>query len=46
MKHIQTFENFINEGDMTKFYDGFVVLDYKTKKLYKFKYVRLFNKFI
>ena len=40
MKHIQTFENFINEGDMTKFYDGFVVLDYKTKKLYKFKYVR------
>jgi hypothetical protein len=30
----------LNEGDMTKFYDGFVVLDYKTKNLYKFKYVR------
>lgn len=32
--------NELNEGDMTKFYDGFIVLDSKTKKTYKFKYVR------
>ena len=30
----------INEGDMTKDYDGFIVLDYKSKKTYKFKYVK------
>lgn len=45
MKHIHTFEDFVNEselneGDMTKDYDGFVVIDYKTKKNYKFKYVK------
>ena len=44
MKNIPTFEDFlnesINEGDMTNHYDGFVVLDTKTKKLYKFKYVK------
>lgn len=44
MKNIPTFEAFlnesINEGDMTKDYDGFVVLDSKTKKTYKFKYVK------
>jgi hypothetical protein len=30
----------VNEGDMTKDYDGFIVLDSKTKKTYKFKYVK------
>jgi len=40
MKHIPTFENFLNEGDMTNYYDGFILLDYKTKKNYKFKYVK------
>jgi hypothetical protein len=30
----------VNEGDMTKDYDGFIVLDSKTKKLYKFRYVK------
>ena len=44
MKNLPTFEAFlnesINEGDMTKDYDGFVVLDSKTKKSYKFKYVK------
>jgi hypothetical protein len=45
MKHIHTFESFlseshINEGDMTKDYDGFIVLDAKTKKNYKFRYVK------
>ena len=33
-------ENSVNEGDMTKDYDGFIVLNAKTKKLYKFKYVK------
>lgn len=40
MKHIPTFENFLNEGDMTNYYDGFILLDFKTKKNYKFKYVK------
>lgn len=44
MKNIPTLEAFLNEslneGDMTNHYDGFVVLDTKTKKLYKFKYVK------
>jgi len=43
-KYIPTFESFvndsINEGDMTNYYDGFVILDSKTKKSYKFKYVK------
>lgn len=34
------FESYINEGDMTKFYDGFLVLDAKTKEMYKFKYIK------
>jgi hypothetical protein len=33
-------ESFINEGDMSREYDGFVVLDSKSKKQYKFKYSR------
>jgi hypothetical protein len=33
-------ESQINEADMTKFYDGFIVLDRKNKKTYKFKYVK------
>ena len=33
-------ESVVNEGDMTKFYDGFIVLDNKSKKTYKFKYVK------
>ena len=45
MKYIPTFDEFvnesaINEGDMTKFYDGFIVLDQKAQKTYKFKYVK------
>lgn len=45
MKHIHTFEDFVNEselneGDMTKDYDGFIVLDFKTKKLYKGHYIK------
>jgi hypothetical protein len=35
-----TFESTLNEGDMTKFYDGFIVLDSKSKKTYKFKYIK------
>jgi galactitol-specific phosphotransferase system IIB component len=30
----------VNEGDMTKDYDGFIVLDFKTKKLYKGHYIK------
>ena len=30
----------VNEGDMTKFYDGFKVLNDKTKKMTKFLYVK------
>jgi hypothetical protein len=33
-------ESVINEGDMTKFYDGFKVLDFKNKETYKFKYIK------
>jgi hypothetical protein len=33
-------ESVVNEGDMTKDYDGFVVLDTKAKKSYKFKYIK------
>ena len=33
-------ESTVNEGDMTKDYDGFIVLDSKSKKTYKFKYVK------
>lgn len=45
MKHIHTFESFlsessVNEADMTKFYDGFLVLDRTNQKIYKFKYVK------
>ena len=36
----KTNESVVNEGDMTKEYDGFVVLDTKTKKSYKFKYIK------
>jgi hypothetical protein len=34
------YEGELNEGDMTKFYDGFIVLDQKGKKKYKFKYIK------
>lgn len=44
MKHLQTFENFINENlneaDMTKFYDGFVMYDMKSKKEFKSRYIK------
>ena len=33
-------ESEVNEGDMTKDYDGFIVLDTKAKKSYKFKYAK------
>jgi hypothetical protein len=44
-KHIPTFEDFINEstineGDMTKFYDGFILGDFKTKNQYKARYIK------
>ncbi len=34
------YEGELNEGDMTKFYDGFIVLDFKNKEKYKFKYIK------
>ena len=44
MKNLQTFAEFlnesINEADMSRQYDGFVVLDSKNQKQYKFKYSR------
>jgi hypothetical protein len=40
MKYIQLFEDFINEADMSKHYDGFILLDTKNQKLYKSKYFR------
>jgi len=44
MKNLQTFAEFlnesINEADMSRQYDGFVVLDSKNQKSYKFKYSR------
>lgn len=44
MKHIKLYEEFtnkyLNEGDMTKDYDGFIILDFKTKKLYKGRYIK------
>jgi hypothetical protein len=33
-------ESVVTEGDMTRQYDGFIVLDSKTKKTYKFKYIK------
>jgi hypothetical protein len=33
-------ESVLKEADMTKFYDGFIVLDFKNKKTYKFKYIK------
>jgi hypothetical protein len=33
-------ESVVNEADMTRQYDGFIVLDQKTKKQYKFRYIR------
>lgn len=43
MKNLPTFENFLNEGDMTNHYDGFIILDFKTKKEYKAKYIKGVN---
>ena len=45
MKNLQTFEAFVNESvvneaDMTKFYDGFVMYDHKNKKEYKSRYIK------
>ena len=33
-------ESVVNEADMSRQYDGYIVLDQKTKKQYKFKYIR------
>lgn len=33
-------ESTINEGDMTRMYDGFIVYDSKDEKSYKFRYVK------
>ncbi len=30
----------LSEADMTRYYDGFIVLDSKNKKTYKFKYIK------
>lgn len=40
MKHIKLFETFINESDMTKYYDGFIILDVEDQALYKAKYIK------
>ena len=44
MKNLQSFEEFINENineaDMTKFYDGFVLYDIKNKMEYKSLYIK------
>ena len=46
MKKLHTFEEFLNESeslnesDMSRQYDGFIVYDSKDKKKYKFKYER------
>lgn len=40
MKHIQTFENFLNEGDMLNAYDGFIAGSTDGKIAYKFRYVK------
>ena len=42
MKHIKLFEEFINEfgGHFTKEYDGFIILDVKDQKAYKFRYIK------
>ena len=33
-------ESVVNEGDMTKSYDGFIVLNSKNQEMYKFKYIK------
>jgi hypothetical protein len=40
MKNIKLFEDFVNEGDMTKDYDGFIVQDRGIRKDYKFRYIK------
>lgn len=40
MKHIKLFETFINEADMTKYYDGFIILNVKDQTLRKAKYIK------
>lgn len=40
MKHIKLFEQFINEADLTKYYDGFIILDVKDQTLRKAKYIK------
>lgn len=51
MKNLYTFEEFVNEsidedlneGDMTKDYDGFILLDMRNKRQFKFFYERGVN---
>lgn len=40
MKHVKLFEQFLNEGDMTKWYDGFLILNLKDQTLHKAKYIK------
>lgn len=40
MKHVKLFEQFVNESDMTKYYDGFIILDVEDQALYKAKYIK------
>jgi hypothetical protein len=44
MRNLLTFKEFVNESlneqDMTRSYDGFIIIDGKTKELYKSKYIK------
>ena len=40
MKHVKLFEHFVNEADMTRRYDGFIILNTKSDTSYKAKYVK------
>lgn len=40
MKHVKLFEQFVNEADMTKRYDGFIILDVEDQTFYKAKYIK------
>jgi len=36
----ESIDESINEGDMTRDYDGFIIIDFKTKNLYKGRYIK------
>jgi hypothetical protein len=41
--NISMLESNLKEGDMTRQYDGFIVLDVKDQKIYKFRYIKGVN---